>query len=138
MLESFFSDCSANIIQYIKESSLVNLQEIENIIKMHFSYGFIDALRREDSSITEHLFDLLKEQASTKTDRFRRKKLQAEIQNVSQQRKTIRRAISDAEEHQEYMKFKKYIADHYGADVFTKFLNEHPELHHSKTSRING
>lgn len=133
-LDEIVHTCSTRIVEYIKDTHMIDLEEVEAMIGLHFRGAVEAMLRPEDQAITEELEKYMREQANRSTPRERRVWLNVKIKELSEKRRSIRRAIAETETHSELWHLKVFVREKWGQEALDAFYEL--EAQKPKTTRI--
>ena len=87
------------------------MQEVRNIIALHFSQGLIDVFYDEEAEIAKMVESLQREQKSGCTSPKRDSEINAELLRLSQRRKAIRKRASEAMDENEAKYVRKLLKE---------------------------
>lgn len=134
-IEEIVRSCSSKVVEYIRSAHMVNMEELEGMIALHFRNALETMLRPEDEAITERMERLIREQANPNTPKHRKTVLNTEINKLAAQRKQIRKAIGQADNFGELVRFKTFVRKHFGDEIIEEFYQTEP--HKPMTTRID-
>lgn len=87
------------------------MQEVRNIIALHFSQGLIDVFYDEEAEIAKMVESLQREQKYGYTSPKRNSEINAELLRLSQRRKAIRKRASEAMDENEAKYVRKLLKE---------------------------
>ena len=125
-IEEIVRSCSSRVVEYIRTTHMVNMEELEGMIALHFRNALETMLRPEDEAITERMECLIREQASPNTSKARKQALNAEISKLAIQRKQIRKTIGQSENFGELVRFKTFVRKRFGDEIIEEFYQTEP------------
>ena len=125
-IDEIVRSCSSKVVEYIRTTHMVNMEELEAMIGLHFRNALETMLRPEDEAITERMERLIREQANPQTPKHRKTVLNAEINKLAAKRKQIRKAIGQSENFGELVRFKTFIRKRFGDEIIEEFYQTEP------------
>lgn len=87
------------------------MQEVRNIIALHFSQGLIDVFYDEEAEIAKMVESLQREQKCGCVNPKRNSEINAELLRLSQRRKAIRKRASEAMDENEAKCVRKLLKE---------------------------
>lgn len=95
-LQEFIDEVSDKIIEYLRDNKTQDMQEVRNIISLHFSEGLIKVFYDEEAELAMKVQKLQEEQKYCYTSPRRNAEINAELLELSRKRKAIRKRTYDA------------------------------------------
>ena len=110
-IHQFINNVSDKIIDYLRDNKTQDMQEVRNIIALHFSQGLIDVFYDEEAEIAKMVESLQREQKYGCTSPKRNSEINAELLRLSQRRKAIRKRASEAMDENEAKYVRKLLKE---------------------------
>ena len=110
-IHQFINNVSDKIIDYLRDNKTQDMQEVRNIIALHFSQGLIDVFYDEEAEIAKMVESLQREQKYGYTSPKRNSEINAELLRLSQRRKAIRKRASEAMDENEAKYVRKLLKE---------------------------
>ena len=112
-IHQFINNVSDKIIDYLRDNKTQDMQEVRNIIALHFSQGLIDVFYDEEAEIAKKVESLQREQKYGCTSPKRNAEINAELLRLSQQRKAVRKRAAQAMDENEARYVRKLLKEKY-------------------------
>ena len=110
-IHQFINNVSDKIIDYLRDNKTQDMQEVRNIIALHFSQGLIDVFYDEEAEIAKMVESLQREQKYGCTSPKRNSEINAELLRLSQRRKAIRKRAYEAMDENEAKYVRKLLKE---------------------------
>lgn len=110
-VKKFIDNVSDMIVDYLRDNKTQDMQEVRNIISIHFSHGLLNVLRNEEAELAAEQSKLIAEQRNGAISSKRNAQLNAMILELAQKRKAIRKASAMAQESGELFKLKGFLKE---------------------------
>jgi hypothetical protein len=119
-LQEFIESVSDKVVEYLRDNKTQDMQEVRNIIALHFSSGLEKAFYDEEADLAKKMEELIAEQKSTYTSSRRNSEINSELLKLSQKRRSIRKKATEAMDAREFVVLKKWLRNNHSEilDVF--------------------
>ena len=135
-IQEFIDSVSNKIVDYLRETKMQDMQEVRNIISLHFSDGLTKVFYSEDEEIVRKMEALIKERDTIYRSRRRNKEINAELLTLSQRRKVIKKRASEAMDARQCVRPIKFLRHNYST-ILDEFYETEPKKEPFKKLNIN-
>ena len=108
-IQEFIDNVSEKIVDYLRDNKTQDMQEVRNIISLHFSDGLIKAFYNEDEEIVNEMERLTIERASVYSSSKRNAEINARLMKLSQRRKAIRINSAEARDAKKLVRMIRFL-----------------------------
>ncbi len=125
-LQEFIMSVSDRIIEYLRDNKSQDMQEIRNIISLHFSDGLEKFFYDEEAELAKQVEALIAEQKSVYTSGRRNSEINSELLRLSQKRRSIRKKAVEVMDAREFVVLKKWLRDNH-SEILDNFYETQPK-----------
>lgn len=125
-LQEFIMSVSDRIIEYLRDNKSQDMQEVRNIISLHFSDGLEKFFYDEEAELAKRVEALIAEQKSVYTSGRRNSEINSELLRLSQKRRSIRKKAVEVMDAREFIVLKKWLRDNH-SEILDNFYETQPK-----------
>lgn len=108
-IQEFIDNVSDKVVDYLRENKTQDMQEVKNIISLHFSDGLIKAFYNEDEEIVNEMERLTREKVSVYSSSKRNAEINARLMKLAQRRKAIRINSAEARDAKTLVRMIRFL-----------------------------
>lgn len=108
-IQEFIDNVSDKVVDYLRDNKIQDMQEVRNIISLHFSEGLIKAFHKEDEEIVNEMARLIEERDSSYSSSRKNAEINARLMKLSQKRKTIRINAAEARDAKTLVRMIRFL-----------------------------
>lgn len=125
-IQEFINNVSDRIVDYLRDNKSQDMQEVRNIIALHFSDGLTQMFYDEDERIVRNMESLIKERDTIYKSSKRNSEINAELLNLSQQRKNIKKKAHETMDERDFVLLLQWLRKNH-PDVLDAFHATQPK-----------
>ncbi len=125
-IQEFINNVSDRIVDYLRDNKSQDMQEVRNIIALHFSDGLTQMFYDEDERIVRKMESLIKERDTIYKSSKRNSEINAELLNLSQQRKNIKKKAHETMDERDFVLLLQWLRKNH-PDVLDAFHATQPK-----------
>ena len=135
-MQEFIDNVSDRIVDYLRDNKTQDMQEVRNIIALHFTDGLSQVFYSEDDEIVKKMTKLIKERDSVYISSRRNAEINAELLKLSQKRKMIRKKAAEIKDASQFVRLIRYLRKN-ASDLLDSFYETEPKQEPFKKLNIN-
>ena len=125
-IQEFINNVSDRIVDYLRDNKSQDMQEIRNIIALHFSDGLTQMFYDEDEMIVRKMESLIKERDTIYKSSKRNSEINAELLKLSQKRKSIKLKAHETRDARTFISLLRWLRVNH-PDILDAFYETQPK-----------
>ncbi len=125
-IQEFINNVSDRIVDYLRDNKSQDMQEVRNIIALHFSDGLTQMFYDEDEMVVRKMELLIKERDTIYKSSKRNSEINAELLKLSQKRKSIKLKAHETRDARTFISLLRWLRVNH-PDILDAFYETQPK-----------
>lgn len=125
-IQEFIDNVSDRIIDYLRDNKTQDMQEVRNLISLHFSDGIAQLFYDEDEYIVRQMEALIKVRDTLYKSSKRNSEINAELLRLSQKRKSIKKKAHETMDARDFVLLLQWMRQNH-PDILDAFHETQPK-----------
>lgn len=125
-IQEFIDNVSGKVIDYLRDNKIQDMQEVRNLIALHFSDGITQLFYDEDEHIVRQMEKLTKERNTLYKSSKRNSEINAELLRLSQKRKSIKKRAHETMDARDFVLLLQWLRQNH-PDILDAFHETQPK-----------
>lgn len=112
-IQEFIDNVSDKIVEYLRDNKIQDMQEVRNLISLHFSDGITQLFYNEDEHIVRKMESLIRERDTIYKSPKRNSEINAELLKLSQKRKSIKLKAHETRDARTFISLLQWLRENH-------------------------